>query len=205
MLTEAEKTDLKRILSILLQDETIVKGLSDQILVMVNSTIIDYRKEFLEKDAERYSERVLELEKRLREILSQSLKDFDIKTERLYTNVHHIAEEKVHSIVNGSLVKLQESIAHILENQASAEKKREKDMNDVFIRVGEVKKDLDKVADKTLYSVAIRAISDHPVRTVLGFTLFSAFTIGTLLKIYNIELDLISWGKALLKLIGINI
>ena len=204
MLTNADKTELKRVLSNLLQDKAVANGLCNHIMNKVDSTILAFRKEYLTIDAKTYEDRVEQLELRLRGVLSNALDKFDVNTDKLYNNMHKIAEDKVHLIVNGSLEKVNSSLDKIILGQTALEVKVCDDVNKLHVKIADVKTDIEKVQKKTIHFAMMYALDKHPIRTIMLFTVLLAIVLGTALKIYNVELNIITWIKTALLFFGIK-
>jgi len=201
MSTSANKAEIQEILQELLSDDTVVTGIMNQI----NSALINFRKEYLEADNKNYGDRVEQLESRMRDILANALSSFDIKTDKLYANVHQIAEDKVQLIVNGSLERINASLKKLIEGQESLDKKFANEVNALNVKIGDVNSHIDKVQKRTIHFAIMRSFDIRPFRTILVFMAVLSIVIGTALRIYDIELNIIQWLKALLAFAGIKV
>lgn len=180
MLTKEEKNQIKDILEEKLGvDSSIVKDLNSHILLNVKEILVDYRKEFLKADSSIYEERADKLARQLQNILTASINNFNVSTEELRETMGEIAESKVHSIVNSKLDKIITNFETMNSNM------------DILTD------DIVNTRKKTIYYAYIGAMTKKPFRTIFFTVLIAGFLSGTLLKVYDIELDLIQIGESI--------
>ncbi len=184
MLTQQEKHQIEKVLEEKLGvDSAIVNNLNDHILLNVKEILIDYRKEFLKADSEVYEKRADKLARQLQTILATSITNFNISTEKLRNTMGEIAESKVHLIVNSNLDK-------IISNFETMNGKM-----DILTE------DIVNTRKKTIYYAYMNAMDRKPLRTLLFTVLFSGFILGSTLKLYGLELDLLQIGESIFQFI----
>ena len=180
MLSDEEKEAIEKVLEEKLGvDSAIVKTLSDNILLNVKEILVNYREEYLKADSAVYEKRADKLAQQLQLILYNSIKNFDIKTEDLKIAMGEIAEQKVHSIVNSKLDK----ILNKFEDQTR--------------HIEMLSTEIVDTRKKTIHFAYISVMEKKPIRTILLTVLGVGFILGTLLKVYGIQLDLIEIGKSI--------
>lgn len=179
MLTIAKK-DIEELLEEKLGvDSYIIKNLNSNILLNVKQILVDYRGEYLKADSKIYEERADKLARQLQNILASSIKNFDTKTETLRKTMGEIAENTVHTVVNGKLNKIDTNVS---------------DMKKCMYILAD---DIVSTRKKTIYFAYFNVMDKKPIRTIFFTVLLSVFLLGTLLRVYDIELDLIAISKSI--------
>lgn len=183
MLTTEEKKNIEEVLEKKLGvDSQIVKNLNSHILLNVKQILVNYREEYLKADSKIYEERADKLARQLQNILATSIKNFDTKTEVLRETMGEIAENTVHSVVNGKLDKIATNV------------------NDMKKCMYILADDIVSTRKKTIYFAFLNGLDRSPLRTIFFTVLFSGFVIGTVLQTYNIiQLDLIQIVRSIVK------
>lgn len=184
MLTNKEKQQIEKVLEEKLgTDSNIVKNLNDNILLNVKEILVAYREAHLKADSDIYEKRADKLARQLQTILTASINNFNVSTEKLRDTMGEIAESKVHSIVNSKLDKL-------LTNFETMNGQMEVLADDIV-----------NTREKTIYYAYINAMSKKPIKTILFTMLFAGFFLGSTLKLYGLELDLLQIGESIFQFI----
>lgn len=184
MLTNKEKQQIEKVLEEKLgADSNIVKNLNVNILLNVKEILVAYREAHLKADSDIYEKRADKLARQLQTILTASINNFNVSTEKLRDTMGEIAESKVHSIVNSKLDKL-------LTNFETMNGQMEVLADDIV-----------NTREKTIYYAYINAMSKKPIKTILFTMLFAGFFLGSTLKLYGLELDLLQIGESIFQFI----
>jgi len=162
-------------------DSVVIKNLSTAILLDVKKIVSDYREEYLKSDSAAYEKRADKLARQLQVILANSIQNFDVRTEDLKVKMAEIAEQKVHDIVNGKLDRIVDATD---------------DLRDHFYELSD---DIQNTRKKTLHYAYTNAIDKKPIRTILLTVTIIGFFLGSALKVYGIELDLIEIGRSVVE------